>query len=151
MEIAAFGGLNTVTQAVEIYEILTMDDFAVHGPGLAKSLNNLSVNLAECGDTAGGLHAIARAVEIYEAVANDNFAMYGPDLGRSLLTYCLVDKLDIKKLERVNTIHLQLIGTCFEAWVEHFPSVLLGFLEQAESEADKNAILAMIDEISTQT
>ncbi|MCP5351684.1 MAG: ATP-binding protein [Chromatiales bacterium] len=51
---------------------------------LARSLNNLSVYLAESGDRDGGLAAIRRAVEIYETLAEGNFAAYGPDLAMSL-------------------------------------------------------------------
>ena len=74
----------TNQSAVQTYEQLAQDNFAVYGPALAMSLNNLSSHLAESGKRAEGLTAIERAVTIYEQLAQDNFAAYGPYLALGL-------------------------------------------------------------------
>src|SRR5262249_16189399 len=93
-----------IRRAVDIYEALAKENFALYAPALATSLNNLSNRLPESGDRAGGLAAIRRAVEIREAPAEEDFAVYAPDLARSL--YVLWSQLTAKGDRTKETIVL---------------------------------------------
>jgi hypothetical protein len=90
-----------IRRTVEIRERLAQENFAAYAPCLTKSLNNLSVDLAETGDRAGGLAAIRRAVEIYLPLARDFHSRHAQDLER-----CLA----LSRLEKVGRRELALGG-----------------------------------------
>jgi hypothetical protein len=69
---------------VATIERLAAGNLANHAPELARSLNNLSVDLAASGDRAGGLAVIRRSVELREQLALENFSAHAPGLARSL-------------------------------------------------------------------
>ncbi|MFJ4748731.1 tetratricopeptide repeat protein, partial [Streptomyces albogriseolus] len=66
------------------HRALAEADPAAHLPGLAGSLNNLSVRLGEVGRREEGLTAVQEAVDIRRALAEANPAAYLPDLAASL-------------------------------------------------------------------
>ena len=114
----------TDQSAVRTYEQLTKDNFAAYGPDLARSLNNLSLRLADSGKRAEGLVAIERAVAIHERLAEDNFAAYSPALASSLnnLSIRLAESgkrtEGLAASERAMTINEQLAQDNFAAYAQ---------------------------------
>jgi hypothetical protein len=102
------GSLEAIKRAVEIREQLAKENFSAHGPNLAVSLSNLSVDLAKTGDRLGGLVAIQRAVEIREQLAKENFNAYGEDLCLSLCIHFFDIEQDMGLLNRLWQVHQQI-------------------------------------------
>ena len=76
--------LTLTAQVVEVFRQLAAGDPAAYAPDLAKSLNNLSIRLAEAGRRDEGLTAIQDAVDISRQLVVDDPAAYGPYLAGSL-------------------------------------------------------------------
>ncbi|WP_348225707.1 tetratricopeptide repeat protein [Nitrosomonas sp. Is79A3] len=137
----------TDQSAVQNYEQLAQDNFAAYGPNLARSLNNLSVHLADSGKRADGLAAIERAVQIREQLAQDNFAAYGPDLADSLnnLSIDLAEggqRADgLAAIERAVQIYEQLAQDNFAAYgpalADSLNNLLLRLADSGKPTADE--------------
>jgi len=118
--------LSASRRSVEIYEQLSADNFAAYGPGLARTLNNLSNHLADSGDHGGGLAAIRRSVDIYEQLSADNVAAYGSGLAVSLNTLSTFYANDDNYSDAISMVRraIELIrseaidGTTYGDWLE---------------------------------
>ena len=134
------GALEAIQRAVAISEKLAEENRIIYGPGLALSLNNLSIAFDESGDKKGAHAAIRRAIAIHEEFAKGNPAIYGPDLGNSLLFYCYKFELHLSYLTRVKEIYLQVHDTCFYSWVRYFRFILNLLLVRANESNNQDAI-----------